>query len=133
VIGLDTGFFFLLSDADSAATHLLERITETDEDAAVSSIAIYEVVRHGMRGALPSNVVDLLIDNVADAFTLAGVDDLAVLRRAAGIRHGMGIHMADALIAASLERVGCTVFYTTNGADFERYNGPMTVRLLRSS
>jgi hypothetical protein len=46
-------------------------------------------------------------------------------------RAGLFHHMADALITASLEHLGCTVFYTTNGADFERYNGSMTVRLLQ--
>ncbi len=130
MIGLDTGFFFLLHQPAGEAARLLEQITREDEAAAVSTITLYELLRHGMRGAIPQAVVDLIVDNTAHAFYVAGVDAIDVLRRAAAIRHGMGLHMADALIAASLEHVGCTDIYTTNRADFERYTGPMRVTIL---
>ena len=39
----------------------------------------------------------------------------------------MGLHMADALIAAACETRGTETFYTRNVSDFEKYEGPMEV------
>lgn len=130
MIGFDTGPFFLLESERSEGIELFERVTGAGEEAAVSSITIFELIRHGYRGALPRDWMESAVELTRVSFLVAGTDDLAVLRRGAAITHGMGIHMADALIAASLEEVGCQVFYTTNEKDFRRYEGPMAVRYL---
>ena len=41
----------------------------------------------------------------------------------------MGLPMADALIAASLEHVGCDTLYTRD-SDFAAYEGPMEIAFL---
>jgi hypothetical protein len=80
------------------------------------------------RSVQPSSRIGIL-DNRA-AFRWAGTDPYDVLRRAAGISHGMGLHMANALIAAACETSGAEMFYTRNVQDFEKYEGPMDVVFL---
>jgi predicted nucleic acid-binding protein len=41
----------------------------------------------------------------------------------------MGLPMADALIAASLEHAGCDRMHTSD-SDFEAYEGPMEIMFL---
>ena len=47
----------------------------------------------------------------------------------ARIAHGMGLPMADALIAASLEHIGCDRLVTAD-TDVEAYEGAMDVAFL---
>jgi len=141
MIGLDTGYFFRLAEKTGQSIELLHTAMEEEQDVVVCTIAIYELLRHRMRGSLDAAVVDLVLDNRA-AFRWAGTDTYDVLRRAAGISHGMGIrpdrreevvsglHMADALIAAACETRGTETFYTRNVSDFEKYEGPMEVVFL---
>jgi predicted nucleic acid-binding protein len=102
---------------------------EEERDVVVCTIAIYELLRHRMQGSLDATIVDLVLDNRA-AFRWVGADTYEVLRRGAGISHGMGIHMADALIAAACETRGTETFYTRNVSDFKKYEGPMEVVFL---
>ena len=129
MIGLDTGYFFRLAEKTEQSIQLLHTARERERDARVCTIAIYELLRHRMRGSLDAAVVDLVLDN-RSAFRWAGTDTYDVLRRAAGISHGMGLHMADALIAAACETRGTETFYTRNVSDFEKYEGPMEVVFL---
>ena len=92
-------------------------------------ITIYELLKHGLKGSLPQRIVDVVVANSAAAFVVAGIDTVGVLDRAARISHDMGMAMAHALIAASLEAVGCDQLYTTD-SDFEAYDGPMQVMYL---
>ena len=59
----------------------------------------------------------------------ADVDPPDVLVRAVRITHGMGLPMADALIAAFLEHGDCDRVHTSD-SDFEDYEGPMGVMFL---
>jgi predicted nucleic acid-binding protein len=129
MIGLDTGYFFRLAERTDQAVQILETALEEERDVVVCTIGIYELLRHRMRGSLDAEIVDLVLDNRA-AFRWAGIDRREVLRRAAGITHGMGIHMADALIAAACEQSGVDTFYTRNVQDFKQYEGEMTVVFL---
>ena len=129
MIGLDTGYFFRLAERTNQAIELLDMAREEEQEVVVCTITIYELLRHRMRGSLDPAIVDLVLDNRA-AFSWAGTDTYEVLRRTAGISHGMGLHMADALIAATCEARGAETFYTRNVQDFEKYEGPMDVVFL---
>lgn len=127
--GLDTGFFFDLRAGTSETQTLWRTVTERDDPAAVSSITLYELTRHGLVGRLDSEFTEAILEGAGIAFTQAGVDSIDVLSRAARITHGMGLPMADALIAASLEEAGCDRVHTSD-SDFEAYEGPMDVVFL---
>lgn len=127
--GLDTGFFFAFKDGHEQAVGLYRDIVEHGREAAVSTVTVFEVLRHGLVGRLDRDFTETVTSSVGVAFERAGTDELDVLRRAARIAHRMGLPMADALIAASLEDVGCERLHTSD-TDFERYNGPMQVVFL---
>lgn len=129
MIGLDSGFFFRCATGRERAQQLFARIQGGETKAAVSSVTLFEILRHGYRGALPRTLAETVVDLAEEAFVLAGVDDQDVLRRAAAIAYGDGLAMADAMIAASLERVGCTHLHTTDH-DFDNYEGPMHIEYL---
>lgn len=129
MIGLDTGYFFRLADKTDQSIEILETATSADQPVVVCTITVYELLVHRMRGALAPDIVDLVLENRV-AFSWVPVDSQRVLRRAAGISHGMGLHMADALIAAACEVEGAEVFYTRNWSDFKKYEGPMRVIFL---
>ncbi len=127
--GLDTGFFFAFKNGHDKAVRRYRDITEHGHEAAVSTVTVFEVLRHGLRGSLDGEYTEEVAEDVGVAFQRAGVDRLEVLKRATRITHGMGLSMADALIAASLEEVGCDRLYTSD-SDFEDYEGPMEVVFL---
>ncbi|WP_263841217.1 type II toxin-antitoxin system VapC family toxin [Salinibacter sp.] len=127
--GFDTGFFFDLRAGTPETQALWRTVTERDDQAAVSSITLYELSRHGLVGRLDSEFTAAIVGEVGVAFTQAGVDATVVLSRAARITHGMGLPMADALIAASLEHVDCDRLHTGD-SDFEAYEGTMEVVFL---
>jgi predicted nucleic acid-binding protein len=129
MIGFDSSFFFAYVDGNSDAVRTYRAVMEDGRPAALSSITLFELRRHSFRGAIERDFVDEVIAITGVAFMQAGVDDVAVLDRAARIAHGMGLATADALIAASLEQIGCTRLHTTD-TDFEAYEGPMDVAFL---
>jgi predicted nucleic acid-binding protein len=102
---------------------------ERERGAAVSTVTVFEVLRHGYVGCLDRTFAEDIARSVGAAFRRAGTDEHDVLRRAARIAHGMGLSMADAMIAASLEQVGCERLHTSD-SDFEDYAGPMEVIFL---
>ncbi len=127
--GFDTGFFFDLRAGGTDVQDLWRSVTKRDVPAAVSSVTLFELTRHGLVGRLDPDFADAVVERAGVAFEQAGVDPTGVLSRAARIAHGMGLPMADALIAASLERVGCARLHTSD-SDFEDYEGPMDVVFL---
>lgn len=126
---LDTGFFFDLRAGASTTQPLWRAVTKQDDPAAVSSITLYELSRHGLVGRLDSAFIGAIVEGAGGAFTQAGVDSVEVLSRTARITHGMGLPMADALIAACLEDAGC-VRLRISDSDFEAYEGTMEVVFL---
>ena len=124
--GLDTGFFFELAAGDDEAKDVWREIAEEDRQAAVSSISLFELMRQGLRGQLYPEFVSKIVESSGVAFFQAGVDEQQVLNRASRIAHGMGLAMADALIAASLEEIDCDTLHTGD-TDFRSYDGPIEV------
>lgn len=83
----------------------------------------------GLVGRLDHEYAAAVIERAGVAFRQAGVDPVGVLSRGARITHGIGLPMADALIAASLEHQDCARVHTSD-SDFEEYEGPMEVVFL---
>lgn len=127
--GLDTSFFFAFKEGHQKTVRLYRGITEQGRDAAVSTVTVFELLRHGFMGRLDRTFAEETAESVGVAFQRAGTDASSVLRRAAQIAHGMGLSMANALIAASLEDVGCDQLHTGD-SDFEDYDGPMQIVFL---
>lgn len=120
--GFDPGFFLDVRAGNSDVQDLWRSVTERDVPAAVSSVTLFEMARHGRVGRLDPEFADAVVERARVAFEQAGVDPVGVLSRAARIARGMGMPMADALIAASLEHVGCGRVHTSDGG-FEEYEG----------
>jgi len=127
--GFDTGFFFDLWDGQEHAHDRWISMTEGDDAAAVSSLTLFELSRHGLVGRIDRAFAETVVQRAGKAFDHARVDPVDVLSRAARITHGMGLPMADALIAASLEHVGADTLYTSD-SDFAGYGGPMDIVFL---
>ena len=127
--GFDTSFFFAFKEGHERAIEFYRAVTEQGREAAASTVTVFELLRHGYTGRLDRDFAEEAAADVGVAFQRAGTDEQEVLRRAARITHGMGLPMADALIAASLEHVGCDRLYTRD-RDFEDYEGPMQITFL---
>jgi predicted nucleic acid-binding protein len=127
--GFDTGFFFDLRTGETDVQDLWRSVMERDVPAAVSSVTLFELTRHGLLRRLDPEFTTAVVERAGVAFEQADIDPPDVLVRAARITHGMGLPMADALIAASLEHGGCNRVHTSD-SDFEDYEGPMGVVFL---
>ena len=127
--GFDTGFFFDLRTGETDVQDLWRSVMERDVPAAVSSVTLFELTRHGLLRRLDPEFTTAVVERAGVAFEQADIDPPDVLVRAARITHGMGLPMADALIAASLEHGGCNRVHTSD-SDFEDYEGPMGVMFL---
>ena len=92
-------------------------------------MTLFELTRHGLVGRLDASFAETIVEQAGVAYEHACVDPTDVLRRGARITHGMGLPMADALIASSLEHVGANTLFTGD-SDFEGYEGPMEVVFL---
>lgn len=125
----DTSFFFAFKAGHERAVTLYRDVTEQGREAAVSTVTVFELLRHGYTGRLDRDFAEEAAGDVGVAFRRAGTDQQQVLRRAARIAHGMGLPMADAMIAASLEHVGCDRLHTGDH-DFEEYDGPIQIVFL---
>ncbi len=127
--GFDTSFFFAFKGGHDRAVDRYRTVVEKGRAGAASTVTVYELLRHGYQGRLDRAFAEEAAQSIGVAFQRAGTDKYVVTRRAARITHGMGLPMADALIAASLEHVGCDLFYTSD-SDFEAYEGTMEVVFL---
>ena len=127
--GFDTGFFFDLRTGETDVQDLWRSVMERDVPAAVSSVTLFELTRHGLLGRLDPEFTTAVVERAGVAFEQASVNPLDVLVRAVRITHGMGLPMADALIAAFLEHGDCDRVHTSD-SDFEDYEGPMGVMFL---
>ncbi len=104
LVGLDTGFLYALRDGNSMATELWK---SNNVVPVTSVIVVYELQRKSLKGELSLKLVDAFVEavHVVDI-------NIKIAKRAAGLTHGTGLPMADALILASLLEVGCKRIYT---------------------
>jgi predicted nucleic acid-binding protein len=103
MIGVDTGFFFALSEGQALATKVFR-----DSEILVSVLSRFELLRISLRRGIPWEEVGRLLRQSA-AFvevTAEAADE------AAHISFAKGIPAIDALILASLIKAGCRTIYT---------------------
>lgn len=119
MIGLDTGFFVELIRDNSTALRIWEGVVEGDE-SAVSCLTLYELKRLSLKGAIESNVVDIMIEAIRAICKVVWFDDVDPLIGAATISQSYGIHAIDSLILSSLTTLNVKTIYTTD-SHFQKY------------
>lgn len=128
-LGFDTGFFQRLYTGHDRARAAWNDIRAGRATGVVSCLSLFELERLGLRGALPHDVAERLVESIPAVCTVVwlGADDGAErLHRAARRAHGIGLSMADALILTSLLDAEAITIYSTDG-DFMRYDGPAEI------
>lgn len=127
--GFDTGFFFRLAEGDGTAVAALNSIRHQESSAVVSCVSLFEIERAGLRGRLPSALVQALrseLPHIAEVVWLTNHD---ALLRAARMAHGVGLSMSDSLILTSLIDQGAEEILTTD-ADLARYTAGPPITLI---
>ena len=115
-IGLDTGFFFRLHTRHPQALEVWHRIATGSDEGVISCITLFELERLGLRGALPKESAEVLVENIPIVCKVVwlGQENKALFNKAARFAHGNGLSMADSLILASLIQAGASIVYTTD-------------------
>ena len=111
MIGIDTGFFFALSEGHPLATKVFR-----ESDIAVSVLSRFELLRISLRKGIPWEEIGGPLSRSA---TFIAVTEEAA-DEAARISFGTGMPALDALILAGLLRAGCRTIYTRD-EHFVRY------------
>ena len=103
MIGVDTGFFFALSEGHTLATKLFR-----DSEIAMSVLSRFELLRLALRKGIPWEEIGgpLALSAVLIEVTEESADE------AARISYGTGMPAIDALILAGLLAAGCRTIYT---------------------
>lgn len=128
-VGLDTGFFVRLLEANPTASELWGRVTRGDVAAAISCLSLYELDKQGLKGTVEKAAAEALVEELPHVCRVVWLDGPALLRRAARISHGSGLAMADAVILVSLIEAEADEVYTTD-PDLSAYPaGPKIVVL----
>ncbi len=111
MIGVDTGFFFALSEGHATATKVFR-----DSEIAVSVLTRFELLRISLRRGLPwTEIAGPFAQSTALLEVTGETAD-----EAARISFETGIPAIDALILASLVLAGCRTIYTLD-EHFTRY------------
>ena len=111
MIGVDTGFFFALSEGHALATKVF-----LESDLAVSVLSRFELQRISLRKGIPWEDIGA---SLAQASALVEVTCDAA-DEAARISFATGMPALDALILAGLIGAGCRTIYTRD-EHFKRY------------
>ena len=106
MVGVDTGFFFLLESQHKTAVKIWD-----NESLVTSAIVFYELQKQLLRGHLKS-WPKLLKDIERCVSAVPLTTNIAL--KAGYIAHGTGMPGLDALILASLLEAGCKEIYTTD-------------------
>jgi predicted nucleic acid-binding protein len=111
MIGVDTGFFFALSEGHAPAAKVF-----LESDLAVSVLSRFELQRISLRKGIPwEEIGGLLARSAALLDVTAETAD-----EAARISFATGMPAIDALILAALVSAGCRTIYTRD-EHFTRY------------
>ena len=113
MIGVDTGFFFALSEGHVLATKVFQGF-----DIAVSVLTRFELRRISLKRGIPWEEIAAPLS--PSAALIEVTEDSA--DEAARISFGTGMPALDALILASLIKAGCRTIYTRD-EHFMRYAG----------
>lgn len=128
-VGLDTGFFVRLLQADATATEVWGRVARREAMAAISCISLFELDRLGLKGAVERKAADALVEELPHLCRVLWLDGPALLHDAARVAHGNGLSMADSIILTSLMAAKAEEIYTTD-SDLSAYAaGPKMIRL----
>lgn len=111
MIGVDTGFFFALSEGHALATKVFR-----ESELAVSALSQFELLRISLKKGIPWEDIGGLL---ARSATLLDVTS-ETADEAARISFATGMPAIDALILAGLIRAGCRTIYTRD-EHFTRY------------
>ena len=121
MIGFDTGFFVKFAERKEETLSTWQKIENGKENGVISVVTLYELRTLALKGAMKVEFEE--IKNLIYECLLVVPLTPEIADRAAFLSHGTGIHMADALILASLLEAGCKEVYTDNIAHLGRYKG----------
>ncbi|MEW6409434.1 MAG: PIN domain-containing protein [Nitrospirota bacterium] len=111
LVGVDTGFFYLVRDDHPSALKILE-----EETIITSSIVIYELQKKILQRDFKES---FLLDKIEQSIYIISIN-INIAKKAAYISHNFGIHGLDALILSSLLQAGCKEIYTVD-PHFEKF------------
>jgi predicted nucleic acid-binding protein len=111
MIGVDTGFFFALSEGHALATKVFQ-----DSEIAASVLSLFELLRISLRRGLQWEEI---ARPLAQSVTLLDITK-ETADEAARLSFGTGMPALDALILAGLVKAGCRTIYTRD-EHFMRY------------
>ena len=111
--GLDSGFFVELLRGRPQAVTIWKEILEGRE-SVVSCISLFELKRLALKGMIDDDAVDTVIEAIFNICYIAWLNKKEQLDSAANLSHGLGLHMADALILSGFIACQSSVIYTTD-------------------
>jgi predicted nucleic acid-binding protein len=110
---LDTGYFFALLDQPSATVQSAwGELRDGPATGIVAGSVLFELKRHALVGRLPVSKVDTLVTLADTAFQVVWMDSIPRADRAAGLSHGEGLSMADALVLVAALEANASRLYT---------------------
>lgn len=123
-IGLDTGILVHLIEGNEEIAQVVTKARQKKDVLPISVITIAELYKYSYKQKL--SPVDkkewfVLLTDIEKGLKVVDLTS-AIARKAASLSHGIGLHMADALILATAISEDCDEFYTTD-IDFKRYKG----------
>ncbi len=113
MIGLDSGFFVELLKGNQQTERIWNDILD-GQGSVVSCISLFELKRLGLKGLIDISTIDTINEAIMNICNIAWLDNVTVVNTAANFSHGLGIHMADALILSGFIKYGVTKIYTTD-------------------
>jgi predicted nucleic acid-binding protein len=109
----DTGYFFaLLDQPNDTVQSAWQKLREGTVTGVVAGSVLFELKRHALVGRLPSSEVDTLLTLADAAFQIVWMDSIPRADRAAGLAHGEGLSMADALVLMAALEADAPRLYT---------------------
>jgi predicted nucleic acid-binding protein len=109
----DTGYFFaLLNQPNDTIQSAWKKLREGTVTGIVAGSVLFELKRHALIGRLPLAKVNTLVTLADTAFRIEWMDSISRSDRAAGLAHGEGLSMADALVLMAALEANATRLYT---------------------
>lgn len=119
-IGTDTGFYVELLRGHPTPIDTWKQLMEGESEGVCSALSLFELKRLGLKGKVPENAVDALLEAIPAICRILWIPEPDLLTYAARLSHGLGIPSMDSLILAGMLDAKCEVIYTTD-SHFEAY------------